>query len=255
MRTERMMIPVVVVLAAATARSQPYELLVSMGTRETGSTAPIGQPGGIYNNIEWVNLDGQSLVLDGTWQCFSFDMRADPITAFVGNDVLDGDAGTLENIRLKSTGFAGPITIWIDDVADNTQTQGMTVFGDFEGYSPGDRVMFQRPTYSGSTYMNVLEEPNIAQIDHKVSHSGDASYRVEFQFVDSDPSRWLRLTTTGYPGSVLPQGDPTIRYDDLSVVSFWMKAWTKGIPEPSTSSLLVLGILVLSRLRPRPGVF
>lgn len=237
----------VVAVLASTAWAEPT-LQVSLGTRETGSTAAIGDPGGTGGGIEWVNLDGQTLVLDGTWQLFSFDMDVDPITAFAGSTadgILDGTAGTIEHIRFKSTGYDGPITIWIDDVADSIVVgpipQTIT-FGTFEGYTDDDEVMFQEPGFSGSTAGHIMADGDFAGVDNTVAYSGEASYKVEWQFVDSDPSRWLRLTTYS-TGLGLVQGDPTIAYDQDSVVSFWIK----GVPEPASLVLLALGGLLIRR--------
>jgi len=223
-------------------------LLVSLGTRETGSTAPIGEPGGTGGSIEWVNLDGQTLVLDGTWQQFTFDMDMDPLTPFTGDGILDGLAGTIEHIRLRSAGFYGPFTLWIDDVADTIDPAGpppptTVTFGTFEGYLDGDEVMFQEPTFSGSTNAFIDPEgPDYSGVDNTVAYSGEGSVRVEWQFVE-DEAAWLRLTT--YTATLIPQGDPTIAYDQDSVVSFWIR----GIPEPT--SLLLLGVPALALLRRR----
>jgi hypothetical protein len=58
--------------------------------------------------------------------------------------------------------------------------------------------------------------------------------------VDNDPTRWVRLTSF----NTLNVPNPIVRFDQSSVVSFWMK----GVPEPST--LVLLG---LSGLSPRRG--
>ncbi len=216
-----------------------------MGTREVPNTnnLPIGGNGGSAGPIEWVNLDGQTLVLNNTWQQFSFDMDAAPITAFTGNGVLDGIWGTLEHIRFRSDGIVGPYEIWIDDVADTVAGLGTVNFGTFEGYASGQEVMFQEPRFSGSTSGHLALSPNTAGVDNTVAHSGSGSYKIAFQFLDGDLSRWLRLTSFSAGGQ--PQPNPLIRYDQDSVVSFWLKG--TAVPEPGSLSVLSLGVLALIR--------
>ncbi|KAA0237325.1 MAG: PEP-CTERM sorting domain-containing protein [Armatimonadetes bacterium] len=233
-------------LAALAAASMSQGLMISFGTRETGTSAAIGENGGTSGGIEWVNLDGQTLHTNSTWQLFTFTMATDPLTAFAGttaNGVLDGVAGTIENIRIKNTNISNPIRLWIDDVTDTLNGTDVYNFGTFEGYADGQEVMFQEPNFSGSTASHLVAG-GTAKVDNSVSHSGNASYRLDYQYVDGTAARWLRLTT--HP-TTQPQAAPTIRYDQSSVVSFWMKA--EVVPEPSSMIALGLGAAALLRRR------
>ncbi len=80
----------------------------------------------------------------------------------------------------------------------------------FEGYANNARVMFQYPRYSGSTPQNLEMEPNVAGVTDQVApFGGSACCKVQWQFVESDPSRWMRLTTHNSP--YVP--NPTIALD------------------------------------------
>ena len=97
-------------------------LSVSIAIRETGGSGPAFSDAGAGGGIEWVNKDGQSLTLDGTWQLFTFTPSTDTLTAFAGstaNGALDVDWASLEHVRLlNSDGITSPIRLWIDDVTN-----------------------------------------------------------------------------------------------------------------------------------------
>lgn len=245
-------------MATATAlglgHAASAQLDVSIAVRETAAGgAPdvgIGNDGGSSGGIEWVNRDGQSLVLDGTWQLFTFHITTDPLTAFAGttaNSILEGDYGVLEHIRFRNAGGQTEnLRIWIDDVRNTFQPAGGPPvgvnFGNFEGYADGTEVMFQEPTFSGSTSSNLVPF-STAGVDNSAAHSGNASYALSMQFVDSDPNRWVRLTTFG--SDFLP--NPQIRLDQESVVSFWARGI---IPGPGGLAILMIaGVCGRRRLR------
>lgn len=233
-------------LALATVGSAAAQLQISIGIRETGAAGGpfngIGGNGGSSGGIEWVNLDGQTLVMDGTWQQFSFSILTDPLSPFAGttaNGVLDGAYGVLEHIRIRNTnGHTEELRVWIDDVANTITPVGggpvTTTFGDFEGFAPGTEVIFQEPRFSGSTSGNLLTVPNTTLVVNNVAHNGTNSDLANFQFVDGTNTRWVRLTTFNTPN--LP--NPGIRFDQQSVVSFWMRG--QVVPEPA--SMIALGI-------------
>ena len=225
--TRRTTLPLVLcLLIAAPLLAQPT-LEISLGIRETGSTVAIGADGGSSGSLEWVNLDGQTLTLDGTWQTFTFDMDMATITAFTGDGILDGTAGTIEHIRIKNAGgITLPITLFIDDVTDTTTSQGGINFGDFEGFLANDEVLFQEPGFSGSTGGNLITPPNFSGVDTTVAQFGTNSCRVEFQFLDGATTRWVRLTTFG----ALNLPNPTIAFNDDSVVSFSIMGMVPTIP-------------------------
>jgi len=66
----------------------------------------------------------------------------------------------------------------------------------FEGYANGTQVLFRPPRYSGSTSAHLLSTPNVAEVTDAVpAYSGSGSCRVQWQWVDASPQRWMRLTT------------------------------------------------------------
>ncbi|MBK8980184.1 MAG: hypothetical protein IPM29_30145 [Planctomycetes bacterium] len=215
-------------LAAAVSAQAPT-VQISIGVRETGASGGvftnIGDNGGATGGIEFINRDGQTLVLDGTWQQFTFNLATDPITSFAGstaNGILDGGFGTLEHIRiLNSQGILDPISIWVDDVADTITPAGgsptTTTFGTFQGYADGAEVMFQEPSFSGST-AGFLQTGSTSEIDNYTA-SRTASYAFNFQFINLQPTNWVRLTTF----NTINQGNPMVRFDQNSVVTFWLR--------------------------------
>ncbi|MEZ5163111.1 MAG: PEP-CTERM sorting domain-containing protein [Fimbriimonadaceae bacterium] len=232
----------------AVAAISSADLSISIGIRETGATGAYGTNGGSSGGIEWVNLDGQTLVTDGTWQTFTFNFQSDALTAFAGataNGAYDGTTGTLEHIRiLNSGGHTEAMTLWIDDITTTT-ANGPTVWGDFEAFGAGTEAVFQEASFSGSTSGNVLAGATSA-VDDTVAATGLNSSRQDFQFVDGSTSRWIRLTTFNTPN----QPNPIIDFADGSSLSFKMRS-ADPVPEPATMTILGLGALAMAARKRR----
>lgn len=243
-------------LAAAAALSalvatplHAASIAISIGIRETqagGGTSggPIFSNGGSAGGIEFVNRDGQMLVADGTWQLFTFTPATDTLTAFAGttaNSVLDGEWGVLEMIRaLNVDGITQPIRIWVDNLT-NTTSAGATVEG-FESFAVGQEVIFQEPRFSGSTAGLLAMTPNLSAVTNTMAYDGSNSYQMDYQYINSAATNWVRLTTFNTPN--LP--NPAIRINETAFVptiSFYAKAVI--VPEPSA---VVLGLFALAGL-------
>ena len=244
-----------VVFALSCAASA--NLQISIGLRETaaggGPFNGIGGNGGALGGIEWVNLDGQSLILDGTWQQFTFNLATATYTGFAGataNGTLDGAYGVLEHIRIRNSGGeTNQITLWIDDVANTITPAGggptTTTFGTFEGFANGTEVIFQEPRFSGSTSAFLALTPNTSGVTNTVAHTGTNSDQIDFQFINATTTNWVRLTTFNTPNTP----NPGVRFDQSSVVSFWMRG--SAVPEPASLIALSLGLAAIARRKLR----
>ena len=107
-------------------------LRVTLGVRETGTTADVGQNGGTAGTIEWVGAASQisgapqGVLLTGqpgVWQTLVFDPVTDPVLGFTGDGNLSSPTGkgTVEHLAFSSAGTAGPFTVYIDDIEQLSQ--------------------------------------------------------------------------------------------------------------------------------------
>jgi hypothetical protein len=211
----------------ATAMAQT--LAISIGLRETGTTAAVGANGGTTGPIEFVNLDNLTLNLDGTWQQFTFHFGTDPVTAFTGNGTLDGTKGVLENIRLRNVaGITAPVAIYLDDVV-NTVGGTPTTLTDFEGYpanvgGAGTEVMFQEPSFSGSSNTQI-QAGSTHDIVTDAAHGGTQSDKFTWQWINNNAANWMRLTT--FNTTNLP--NPTIDWTSGNTLSFWLRGTVASV--------------------------
>jgi hypothetical protein len=211
-------------LLGAAQAAQAQTFAISFGIRETGSPANIGENGGTVGTIEWVNIDAQTLVADGTWQQFTFNFQSDPLTPFTGNGAYDGTRGVLEHIRVRNIGgVTDTLTMWIDDIV-NTVSGTPTVVSGFEPTDPfpatiGTEHVFQEPRFSGSTQSFLANDPDTTLVTDQQFHSGTQSNQADFAFNTSDPTSWLRLTTFQTP----IQPNPTIDFSNGNSLSFWLR--------------------------------
>ncbi len=177
-------------------------LQLSLGVRETaaggGADVGIGGNAGSAGGIEFVDLDAKTILFDGLWHAYTWNRSTATYTAFAGttaNSVLDGNYGSIEHLRFRNnTGISGPFTIWIDYVV-NTVNSGPVVIQSFEGFADGTEVIFQEPSFSGSTSGNIAPGSS-SGVDNSQGFDGTASYKVNWSFVDGG-DRWVRLTTFG----------------------------------------------------------
>lgn len=203
------MVLVLLVLAFG-AEVATADLLFAIGVRETSTDGPVGDNGGVDNGIEFVGLDSNfTVAADGAWHQVIIDLGTADIDAFAGttaNSVLATTTGwgVLDHLRIGNT--ADGVThyrVWIDEIV-NTVNGNPRLLTGFEGFSPGDEVVFHEPRFSGSTQSNLEVTPDVARVTGLAAHAGTRSYVVEFEFVDDTLARWVRLITFDAHGIDLP---------------------------------------------------
>jgi hypothetical protein len=229
-------------LVCGTAAAQ--SIAVSVGVRETGTLAPLGADGGTNGGIEFVNRDLNIVPLDGGWHQVSFNFPNAQLLAFAGttaNSQWDTLRGTLEMIRIRNTaGLTDPLRVFIDEIIISYQAESFTF--NFEAQPLGSLHVFQAPGFSGSTAANLLAGSSSA-VSNAAAFAGNQSYELNFQFVDGDPDRWIRLTTFNTPSGP----NPTL--DFRGSLSFRMMGLV--VPAPSAAALLSLAGLCCMRRRRR----
>lgn len=115
------------------------DFYLTLGVRETGSTAACGLNGGTSGGIEWVGATstrataaapiGKLIDQKDQWITVTFAPLCDPIIAFAGataNGQLDTNTGTIEQLAFTPTVSAnlGPYIVYIDEVETYTLTPG-----------------------------------------------------------------------------------------------------------------------------------
>jgi hypothetical protein len=198
-------------------------LRIAMRVSEVAATGPVANPGSVTTPYEHIGDTGTfnapggaasaapqgKLLAPGSWTPMTFD-NTDPVNAWVGGDgllnsptdpwyVLAGLAIAID----KDDPRPGPYEIFIDDVANMG-----TTFGEFEDppYVVGtDEVLFRTPQFSGTTNGNVDNATDATVISATEALSGTQSNLITFEFIDSAPDRWIRLSTFNSPFLPAPE--------------------------------------------------
>jgi len=119
--------------------SDTPDFYLTLGVRETGTTAACAGNGGASGGIEWIGATsaqagpsapvGKLVNQKDQWVTVKFDIRRDPILGFAGstaNGTIDGSTGTIEQFAFTPTDPAnlGPYIVYIDDVETYVPTPG-----------------------------------------------------------------------------------------------------------------------------------
>lgn len=101
----------------------------ALSVRETGTSAAVGQNGGITGGIEFVGSTtgapptptADRILAPGQWHTLSFVFPNEPIKAFAGataDGVLSSATmkGVIDSLAIRSMGNAGPFALYIDDI-------------------------------------------------------------------------------------------------------------------------------------------
>jgi hypothetical protein len=110
----------------------PSDLVVSLGVRETGTTAALGANGGTGGTIEWVGSTttgpaprGKTLIAsdpaNSTFQTLTFDFLTEPVRGFTGDGMLSSatSKGVLESLGITQVGNSAAdneYRLYIDNV-------------------------------------------------------------------------------------------------------------------------------------------
>ncbi len=118
----------------------------------------------------------------------------------------------------RGTGGAKTLVddVFIDEVA------GAALITGFEGFSSGTQAMFRQPSFSSSSSAHLAASPDTARVVTSAAFEGTGACQVDWAFVDTDPKRWLRLTTSG--AANVP--NPTVDLD--RPITFWYRLTTPG---------------------------
>jgi hypothetical protein len=133
------------------------------------------------------------------WQTIIFDpANTVAITGFTGNGQIDAATGLLEHLAVTVNAASpdrssGVYRLYVDNVSN---VGGVGLITDFEGFLLGSEVLFQEPTYSGSTDFNLSFPPSDSANTDVYNNGGDRSQLLTWFFKDTGEDRWVRLTTS-----------------------------------------------------------
>ena len=110
---------------------------VALGVRETGTSAPLGDDGGIIGTLEWVGATGSTggmplatrTIAANTWTTLDFDLPNESIAAFTGDGVLAGGKGVLDHIAIMPNGGMGLYNVYLDnfEILTSSTSSNITV--------------------------------------------------------------------------------------------------------------------------------
>src|ERR1017187_6240266 len=189
------------------------KILIAASIRQPGNlTGPIGSNGGgTAADIYWIHATGFPVVggiqitPSTNWQTIAFyptDSKYLWNSSGTGFVPDPNQYGAFEGFGIASADATdcGPFQIYFDNFRN-----GSTVIQDFENESLGQvTVMFNAPSFSGTTSANLLASPNTSAITNYAS-TGTNSLGVNFQFAGLGSAYWVRLNAAAPSGNKVTQ--------------------------------------------------
>jgi hypothetical protein len=228
---------------------------IALSVREnTDLVGPAGSQGpGTNLNVYFIGAssslgggapgDAKVLYPSNTWQTVTFTRGTDPqnpVDTVVlwnngssGDSSLDGNYGVLDGLGIACDGDPGSFQIYFDDFANGTNG----VLQNFEAANNGQAAyLFSQPSFSGTTSGNLLSAPNDSVVVTNTAFSGSKCLRVQWQFLDGQTNRWLRLVTAG----ATPYANPEVDLNEP--ISLKVLLLPPGaVPPPGALSISLVG--------------
>ena len=194
------------------------DILVSLLIRESGDTGPIGSNGTATGQFEFIGANttgaggaplGIAISPTNGWQTVTFD----PATVVAFGGLGDG-------VITQTRGIIGALAVTVDSASanrsagvyrmfiDNIVNVGAGTVTDFEGFPLDSEVVFQEPTFSGSTDANLAFPPSASANSDDFNNGGVRSQLLTWVFKDTGAARWVRIATS--EGGAINKPDPII---------------------------------------------
>jgi hypothetical protein len=132
-------------------------------------------------------------------------IRWNPSVANTNN--LPGQWGVLDSINfvIDDLSDTGPFDLYIDNLKN-----GDTTWQTFEQSVSGTtEISFRRPGFTGVPSGNVLPTPDQSVVSNLAADTGSKSLRIRFQWVSTNDTRWIRLSTSTASGA-----NPLVNLDE-----------------------------------------
>ncbi|MFH0979923.1 MAG: hypothetical protein V2A79_00090 [Planctomycetota bacterium] len=158
------------------------------------------------------------------WRTITFD-PANGVTRYTGNGIIDGTRGYLEHLAIwvpPGGASTGPYRMYVDNVINvNADGLGDFLITNFEGYPLNTEVLFQEPSYSGSTSDYLSYPPSASVTSDNFAGGGTQSELITWFWRTGGSLVWIRDTTSGALNCSRPIIDITrpIKMDVLLTVA------------------------------------
>ena len=155
---------------------------------------------------------GRELLPGACWQQVTFQNRGgdDAVDSNSGNHITNNDAFcSLEGVVVAiDDADSGPYDIYIDQIKN-----GSTVVEDFESYNAGTTNTFVAPNVAGNPTASITYltgAANSSLISAANAYDGSKSCRIQWQWADTNSTRWAHAISSGASGGKkFPQIDTT----------------------------------------------